>query len=547
MDPELARISDRRTTKLNPDIANGLATKHMQPHEVENYINAHIRSLARDFPDGVTYHGLERCTPEEEFAEQTRKRSESASRRTFDVSHSDLYMVKANFRQHGAPLEPLKFYLPYVSDGGTITISDGRFVISPVLADRVFSIGIDDIFMLLTRARLTFERMDHHIRVNNKRITEPVVWSQVHNISAAMKKMKKAVRAKTTLMHYLLCKYGFSAAFERFAHCNPVVGEAEINEQSYPPDEWVIVQTNGLQPAGCKRTYWVPTTIRVAIRKSEWSDKAKCMLAGFYYIVDHFPLHMKPEWVNSSRQWMIIMGNILFSPSIGVGRLVADIESHLESLDEYVDTLLQAKLRDIGMPLTDTYELFSVIIEKYNQWLLGAADSVSSMWGKEISILYYVLYNITSSIVNMYFRLKAATKKEVGAITRKELTPQEVTKIMKDTVKPGMIFSLTRKHGEVSTISCPGDNKAFKLTTILVQQTDTDRSASKGDRVSVDDPVNWAHASIMEVGGYGNLPKSDPTGRGRINQFLQLSEKGVVQRRPDLIEILDSVQQQIKR
>lgn len=547
MDPELARAMMARSPKLNPAIANGLATTHMRSSEVEKHIDDLIRSLAKDFPEGLTYDDFKHCTPTEEFNEQTRKRSDSASRRTYDVARSNLYMVKYLFSYHGEPLDPRYVYLPYVSDGGTITISDGRFVISPVLADRVFSIGIDDIFMLLTRARLTFERLDHHFKLDGQRVTEQVVWSQVHNVSAAMKKMKKAVRAKTTLMHYLLCKYGFSTAFAKFAHCNPVVGELEINDIKYPPEEWIICSSNGLQPDGTKRTYWEPPIVRVAIRRSEMTDKARYMLAGFFYIVDHFPLQMKAAWVNSTRTWMIIMGQILFSNTIGVGRLHADIENHLQSLDEYVDSILQAKLRDINLPLADTYELFSVIIGSYNQWLLGAADKVSSMYGKEISILYYTLYNITSGIVNMYFRLKAAAKKDITAPIKKELTKQEVNKIMKDTLKPGMIFSLTKKHGEVSTISCPGDNKAFKLTTMLVRQTDTDRSSSKGDRISVRDPVNWAHASIMEVGGYGNLPKSDPTGWGRFNQCASLTEKHVIQQHPEFIGILADVQEKIKR
>lgn len=547
MDPEVARIMSLRTPELNPDIANGLATKHMQPIEVERHISERLRALSKDFPEGMRFVDIVRCTPQEEFNEQTRRRSDSASRRTYDVAHSQLYMVKIRTRYNDEPLEDRYLYLPYISDGGTITISDGRFVISPVLADRVFSISVDDIFMVLTRARLTYERIDHHYKVNGRRVTEPVIWSQVHNVSAAMKKMKKTVRAKTTLMHYLLCKYGFSAAFSKFAHCTPVVGGSEINETTYPPDEWMICSTNGLQPAGCKRTFWEQPMIRVAVRKKEWTDKVKYMMAGFFYIVDHFPLRMEPAWVNNTRQWMIIMGEILFSSQIGVGRLYTDIENHLQSLDEYVDSILQAKLRDIGLPLNDTYELFAMIIENYNSWLLGAADKVSSMWGKEVSILYYTLYNITSGIVNMYFRLKAASKKDSSSPGRKVLTAQEINKIMKDTLKPGMIFSLTKKHGEVSTVSCPGDNMAFKLTTMLVQQTDTDRSSSKGDRVSVNDPINWTHASIMEVGGYANLPKSDPTGRGRINQLQRLSERGVVQRHPDFVEMLDDTQEKIKR
>ena len=64
---------DKETPKINPDIANGLAVKHLK--HVEAYVNDIMYSAARDFPKEIKYIGCRRCTPIEEFRETTKVKS----------------------------------------------------------------------------------------------------------------------------------------------------------------------------------------------------------------------------------------------------------------------------------------------------------------------------------------------------------------------------------------------------------------------------------------------------------------------------------------
>lgn len=534
MDNELGRLIDLDTPKLNPDLANGLAVKHF--HQVEDYVHQVFKSAARGFPVGLEYMGCRRCTPTEEFAVVTKKKG---SKRMFDVARSDIYMMQYNFRYKGEDLEPRYLYLPFVGDAGTITLGGSRFNISPVLMDRVISVGVSNIFVRLLRDRLTFERMSQHYMIDGRRETVQVAWSQIYHKNAKMKKLRPTVKANCTVMHYLLCKYGFKDAFLKFGNCRPVVGGAEINKNVYPESEWVICSSTQVKPKGCGRGFYEPTTIRVAVRKEELTPMVKNMLGGFFYVVDHFPSLMLPEWVDHRRQWMILLGHIIFSGTVNAGKLYDDIDDHMTSLDEYLDGLVVTKLRDIGVPVEDIYQLFGVVIEKFNDWLLAATDKVASMYDKELAILPFSLYEITSAIFKLYFKLKAASKKE--------LTAKEIVATMNLTLRTGLVFSITKGHGEVSTISCPGDNKATKITAMLVPQSSSNRQSSRKDRAGLNDPSKRLHVSVAEVGGYSNLPKSEPSGRSRLNPHLQVDAKGVVLRKPSYVEWLDSIQELIKR
>jgi hypothetical protein len=196
-------------------------------------------------------------------------------------------------------------------------------------------------------------------------------------------------------------------------------------------------------------------------------------------------------------------------------------------------------MEEIGVPVEDIYQLFAVIIEHFNDWLLNATDKVNSMYDKELNVLYHVLYEITSAIFKLHFKLKAAAKKEISA--------KEVIATMNQTLRLGLIYSMTKNHGEVTNISNPGDNKALKITSILVPQRDSTRTSNRKDRAVLNDPSKRMHVSVAEIGGYSNMPKSEPSGRSRINFYLQYDSKNVVERNPKYIKLLDGIQEMLRR
>jgi hypothetical protein len=534
MDRELGRLIDSDTPKLNPLIAEGLAVEHMK--HVERWVDAVFRSAAKGFPEGLVYDGCCRATPKEEFDETTKKKG---TKRQFDTARSDIYMMKYLFTYKGEKLPPRYLYLPFVSDAGCLWLGGSRFNISPILSDRVISIGVSNIFVRLLRDRMTFERMSWHFMSDGKRETVQVAWSEIYHKSAKHKKIRPTVKANCALVHYLFCKYGFEQTFLKFGHCKPVVGGAEITREQYPESDWVICTSTQVKPKGCGRGYYEPSQIRLAVRRDELTPMVRNMIGGFFYVADHFPTRVVPESTESRRMWMILMGEIIFSGNINHGKLHDDIADHMASLDEYLDGLVIEKLKEIGWPVNDIYELFALILENFNTWVVAATDKVASMYDKELSILYYVLTEVTFAIFKLYFKLKAASKKE--------LTSKEIIATMNLTLKTGLIYSMTKNHGEVSTISSPGDNKAFKITSLLVPQSGSSRLSSRKDRAVLNDPSKRLHVSVAEVGGYSNLPKSEPSGRSRLNPHVRADVKGVVQRNVERLEMLDTVQEMIRR
>lgn len=523
---------DSQIHKINPLIGNGLATDHISG--VEDYIDSAFRSVVPGFPSGLKYLGCRRCNPLEEYSEVSRNKNGKC---IFDVARSDIYLMEYKFSYDNEPFSKF-IYLPAVGQAGTIYLSGSRFVVSPILADQVISVGINSAFVRLLKSKLTFNRVSHHYRANGTTENVQVAWSKIHNKKPTQGTGRSSLASKSTLVHYLLCKHGFDEMFSLYTGIVPVIGGREIDEAKYPNSEWIICESSQLCPKNFKGAY-IPTEIRIAVRRDQYSPDVINLIAGFFYVADHFPTRVQPEWVNEQKSWMVLMGLVIWGAGGSESKLYNDVHDHISSLNDYMDSIYSKKLKAIGYECRDVYHLFFRIISSFNEWILTADDRVSTMYDKELSILPFVCYDIVSGINNLYFALSGAKKKE--------FTSTKIRNLMNMHLRQGLVFKLNRDHGEVSTTSTSGDNKALKITNLLVPQSNSSKSNKSKGRTVLTDPTKRLHASIAEVGSAWAIPKSEPDGRSRINPTLQISSTGAVLRDPRYIELIESVQKRIRR
>ena len=544
MSPELISLVDADTPKLNPVIANGLAATQLK--EAEKHIDEVFKLVSREFPPGLVYQGYARCTPMEEFNERTRRRE---NRQTYEIARTDFYMVKFFFTYHGEPLfktpnsigtPAAHMYLPFCGDAGMLSISGSKFAISPVLNDRVISIGVDDVFIRLMRGKVTFQRLTHTVIRDGRKETGQVIWGMIYNRTDKQKIFRSTTKANSSMVHYLFCKYGVTETFRRFAGTEVVVCETQIDSASFPAEDWVICNSAQLKPKGV----YAVSTLSIAIPRAKFNNIAKSLVDGFFYIADHFPMQVQAHYIDNTTMWLVLLGNILQSGDISPAILKDEMEAHLVSLDEYLDRPIAEELRDIGIHVNDFYELMVVVVDNFNQWILESSDKISSMYDKELNVLYHLLSDITFAIFKMNFKLRAAASNLREG--RTEMSIKEIEKIFKDHLKPGLIYEISKSHREVTSISYSGDNKVFKITSLLIPQAELARGGGgKKAKAGLSDPGKRLHVSVAEVGGHLNIPKAEPSGRGRINGFLRISGRGVIQRAGDFEDQLNDVQKAI--
>ena len=545
------KFVDSNTPHLNMDLVNGLACIHMR--ESLRYIDRIWKSAAVSFPSQVTYEGFRMCTPEEMYKysfksgnSKRRKRQGAAgkgsSEKQYEIAQTNFYLVEYFIHFDGQPLNnKIILALPYVTTGGKVTISDTDWYISPVLADKVISIGSEHIFVRLLRDRLTFSRLPtgYPVMCNGIRESIGLVISQIYHQKKGAGEPKPSTNAKSSMSHYLFCKHGFQGAMKRYARCDVVVGD-NLNEKDYPPDQWFLYKTSGIAPrlqGSRKRSFtYIAPSICVAVPKDQHNERAKVMIGALFYVADYFPAFIRPEYVHDPRTWITPMGYILLTDDMNRGKLEEQMHDHIDSLDEYADPIVIANMKKIGIDIEDIYDFFAIVAENFGYWIANSQDKINSMYDKELSVLYFVYFDVIKAIFWMNFKLKTASKKNI--------TRNDVEAITKECLKFGLMYGLTKRHGEVSTKSCSNDNKAFKITADLVAQTATGQrtKGKSSDRGTNGDPSKKRHVSVGELAAMACMTKSDPTGRSRLNHYALLDEsKTMFIRNPEFVEMLDFI------
>lgn len=571
MDPELARLIAADTPKFNPQIANGFARELLKVNTrytpitsavsskeqgTLEYVDRLFRATNPSFPTGLVYHHCQRCTPQEQFDFITRE-NHRTKRREFDMAQADVVLVKFFFTLHGKPIPTWHMFLPFVTDASVMHLGGARFTITPVINDPVISATYsratasskkakkkkhtsslllkERVFVRMLGAKLNFLRDLYPVLINGQRENVRIAYARVYNPPKGKNKGKFKPRGYTTLAHYLFGKYGFESTMLKFTGCIPVVGTRNIDTDAYPADQWTIFSSTQTPPHGVKRGGYVPTQIRVALRNKDVTRLTETMIASFFYVVDHFPDRMEadPGYYNSTLQWQVLLGRLLFSQERGDILIQQTMRRHYAWLDEYLDAFTRENLHRIGLDkITNIFELFVYIADNFGALTTLSKKEPSSLYDKELEVYYYVFKDLIYGLHHMCYALRRDEKRE--------LRPDGVTRAFWRHLRAGLLFNLRSGHSEVQSFNYSGDNKAINITTRSVLQERYTKPKIEGDgEQPYRRPSAPLHQSQAEVNEYGKLSRSNADGRAHLNPMLQVDAAGRVLRNPAMTPVVD--------
>lgn len=521
--------------KMTPQIAEGIAVRQMEGADIR--IDRVWRCAAKLFPEGLTYESFSPCTPEEELALKTRRRSGSS----LELSRSDVTMTKYIFHYNGRLLIELPLYLPFCGEAGEIWVRGSRFHISPVIADRCLSVSKGSVFFPPLRDKLTFTQFPHTIIIDDRPENVYIQRSKVHHYSQEqeVKKLPGSVQGNHTLAHYLFCRYGLSETFQLHFECDPVFGDDEtITPELYPKEDWVIVRSAGHKPRAVKTTHYEPTRLRAAFPRHQWNNGVESVIAGFFYLADLFPERVTLEDIGNERLWSILFGVIIFGGASGEGKVLEDFRNHLSSLDEYIDEVTREDLHGDGVLVDNIYELFVYIIEQMPRLL--ANTDVANLEGKRLITWKYVLYDIIRAIFSLTYQLNPKSRR---------LQEHDLKKTFMRGLNAELIMKINGAgHPEVSNISSPSDSMVTKFTTSAIPQSRAGNRTARGDHDrTFSDPSTHFHSSIMAFGSFLNQPKSDPGGGSKLNLYANLGPQGEFKVPERFRDVLDDLQKKLAR
>ena len=524
---------------FNQSVANGLAVEHMMSVNPDTginstmaYIDRVIRVNSPLFPQGFKYEGSRMCSPQKHVEKIT---AEYQSKRVANIARHDVYLAEYQFSYNGVMLYPRHVLLPFVRPGGLTWLNGALYNISPVMTDVGYSVSKGSIFIPFRRSKLTFNKTDHAFYSNGRRTITLVIWSMIHNEMSNRKKADLDNRRwiESCLPHYFFCQFGVKGAFKQWGKADVEIGyRKDFSAQDYPRDRFVIYESathKGRHPAG---------DVCLVIPKEQETDFVKMLVAGYFYVADTFPHRFtNPEFVDDKLLWQVVLGHMVFGDFEHQGKVAENIDTHLHGFNNSLDDMTIEDLAAAGVYVSTIWELLHEIMTTLSPHFYQTNAQETSMYNKRLTVLRYIMEEFNYAISLFAYGFQSRRDKI--------WTEDELNEALKRTFKLNTCTKkLTSEHNELETVNYPGDNKIFRITSVIVQQ-DHARASKSHSRGLINDTSRLLDASIAEVGQYKNQPKSAPDGRGRVGTHVQLSGDGTIVRREDCRELIDRTQKRI--
>lgn len=538
--------------KFNPDTCNGYAVKELEG--AVEYIK-NIFECASAGSD-LKFIEIRPLSPEEEFqaiTNKNRKPAKDQKKAKFDVAEYDANMVKITLEYFGT-LYTTNTYIPFARNGGLMYMKGTPATIVPVLADRVFSVTPKGLFVIINRARFNLDLLQVPFTVScngeTRSLNQYVIKSSLHNAfnkGKAGEGKKKMPDIYTTTGHYLFCKYGVSGAFKKYYNTDVIIcKEDEVDNYKDGNINYVVcrsIYNNATGPKTIKdRTRpYIPHRIAILVPEDKMEEVGvRRLVASFFYVVDAFPNRFAIEEIEITTNWRLMLGFAIKRSAENEGRLVLEMDVHINSLDNYIDLTAIRYLESEGVTnVTDIYDFLSYVNDNID-WMTKEIEP-GNMYNKYLQVNRYLLSPITDAIFSMYWFL--VNKRKDGQFTKRELDWIISRHLIEQCWR-----QINSGHREKTNVQFAGDCMLFKHTCNSVRQVDavSSRGGSKKRKLDENDPSYHLHASIAECSSVCNFSKRSLDGRSKINPCALTNEEGRYLQNPRFVDIIAQAQSEIE-
>lgn len=534
MDKQLLDYMNANTPNFNPVVANGYAMYELK--RVRQYVHQLFVSASNTFPEDLVYLGLESVTPLEEYNARVKRKA-----KTFDISKSTVRAVRCKFSYKGKPFNDHYLLLPYLEEGSMLTIAGSAFHVSPVMVDIGYSVGDKSIYLNMNRSKATFNQIDHTTVIDGQSKSNMVVATTLYRGRNSNKLPKAQLRAthamETTPLHYLLANGGTVSGFfkEQFGIDLEIGFRDTITEETHDPSEWVLVKSTQVRPRQLRVNDYVGSNVVVAVSRDIEDNPYKQVIysciASMFYVIDFYPKRFVPQNnINSWEIWYHTLALTIKPDTRQEQACLSKLDEHFRSLATMVDVQVQRTLEDCGVHAKDVFDIFLDIIKTYAIRIVVDTDTLSTMFGKRLVVMHYLLENIRKNIFKMGFQLQNKLS------SRSTLTDNDVIDTLRKHINLIEVLQLPRT-GRIESKSNPTDCMIPSNSLVVKRQADMADVSKKRKTYRFDASLSL-NASIAVAGTPTSDAKADMTGRSRLNPYMPLGPDGTILRNMEFNDLI---------
>lgn len=473
-----------------------------------SFIDTTFRDAVKLNNHAVQYHNYQILDPYQRAQYEIFER-----RPVLTMEMSELRLVQFNFT-HGTNSVRTLFYVPYMHNR-MLVIKGKRYSVNLGISEQVFSRTIDKysngVRVRPIRAPIPFNRKDTDVLDDEARQGQRIGKAFIVHVLLHSKKGTKR-KKPTTVLLYLLCKFGLKKTLRRFGldeDCLSFTDHINYNDEEHA---YILAK---------KRSK--TNQLYMKINRQDVSENQMLMrvAVNIIYILKQFDFHTARDLMDPSGHiYKMMLGKIL-DPSASPSRARSDMDTHLASVDVFIDPISRKRFNDFGIKVNDIYDLLVYTFHQIDRLMVNSTSQ--DLYHKRVDITDGVM--VPSYATTIFSKFYKTNQKPV-------LQDREVDSLMK--MRPMAIDAGW------------GQKSRYRLTprniTVTPQIYNDNWLASCGifkTRPS-GSPDERFHPSMAVVESIMAFSGAVVGQTGSLNPFCPISENGGILR-PDYADDIDEI------
>jgi hypothetical protein len=519
----LKKVLDRLDVKMpryNEYLLRGFMAEQISGAAA--FVDIMFREAIKLFGGRIEYLGKRTMSPEHRAEYELGPRGGRGGCR---VTSSDLILIEYIFSYAGREY-PVPLYIPYLRND-VVMIEDTTYVLQRSIKEQAFSRISNGVTMKVIRQPIPFYcNKSYRLESlsDNWSSNESVPTTTIYN----RKRTKQQKLPTETIIHYLLCKFGFIGTIAQFGLTPDDCAFVSSIGSDVDTFRYFAAKSSGQKSSKKK----LLIDIFLKIRKDKLTDPLIVkLIASILYTLTGFQKHRLEDLYDpSGTGFRVLLGKIIFSNVTNELQNKNKIDTHITSVDSYLDPITQARLFSYGIHVDDIYGLLKYIFCEIDQ-LIRVPHT--NLYASRIDYLEELL--VETIVKSVYSSWYAAIQRLGGPdIDPRKLTEKEVgTRILR--MRDDLITRIYDSKIVQKSPPAYGDNA---LVGWLIQKM-RQSSQSKSGKV-IGSPDHQFDPSVLVVESVIAFSKTNPGAAGSINPYLQITPTGGVIR-SDYADEIDEV------
>ena len=504
MDAELANAIRSKLPQFNRYLIKGFMREQIS--SAAEFIEIVFKEAVKQLSDAITYVGM-RVIPPEECADM-----ELEYKKGCPITVSELLLVEYIFAYNGKHIS-VPLYIPYLKND-VIVIEGTNYVLQRSIKEKVFSRTTSGITMKVIRQPIPFYRTSSY-RIESISgdwySNESVPTTSIYN----QPRSNRSKMIDASIIHYLLCKFGFLGTLARFG----LTSEDMVFVKSVGGDIEEYHYFVGKKAKSLKQV-----DIFLKVRKHLLSDPIISKLAAniLYTITAFQKHHVEDLYEPTGTVFRVMLGKIIYGNTQLDIQCKNKIDTHIKSLDTYLDPITRDRLHSYEIYVNDIYDMLQYVFKEIDK--ISLSTSHTDLYNSRVDVMEELLVEtIVKSVYTRWYKVETDAKKLKDKDVQKQLN------FPRDLVAKLHLSRIVQKNPPAY-----GDNI---LVGWLIQKIRQSGLSTSGRIIK--SPDHRFHPSMAAVETLISFSKSNPGAGGAINPFLQITNNGSVIRQNYSNEIDD--------